>query len=91
MQSLRRQIKRGNAVIAFDSVTKSEYVCAKRGSTEAEWRFANSNRMKFSEEEYLGYVTRPLIQSEIQRQEQQHKKYIFVEPEGQRRTKKTKK
>ena len=46
MQSLNRAVKRGNAVIYFDSVTKTNKVCYKKGSTGSEWKNALRNRIK---------------------------------------------
>ena len=46
MQSLNRAVKRGNAVIYFDSVTKDNKVCYKKGSTASEWKNALKDRIK---------------------------------------------
>ena len=46
MQSLSRAIERGNAVIYFDLVTKTNKVCYKKGSTESEWKNALKNALK---------------------------------------------
>lgn len=46
MQSLNRAVKRGNAVIYFDSVTKANKVCYKKGSTAPEWKNALKDRIK---------------------------------------------
>ena len=46
MQSLNRAVKRGNAVIYFDSVTKTIKVCYKKGSTEPEWGNVLKDRVK---------------------------------------------
>lgn len=67
MQSLRRQIKRGNAVLTFDNVTKSLQTVTRRGSEHESWRNALKNRMEYSEEIYMESVTMPLSEVDILR------------------------
>ena len=89
MQSLRRQIIRGNAVIAFDNILKQEYVRARKGSNDMEWRLAKSNEMKASEQNYIDSVTVPLRRGYIGEQAKKGKRYIYLEPStGRKKTKK---
>lgn len=67
MQSLRRQIKRGNAVLTFDNVTKSLQTVTRRGSERESWRNALKNRMEYSEKIYMESVTMPLSEVDILR------------------------
>lgn len=65
MQSVRRQIKRGNAVIAFNNVTKSAEIIQKKGTDSNIWIYALKNRISESEEVYIDSITLPLSQNDI--------------------------
>lgn len=65
MQSVRRQIKRGNAVIAFNNVTKSAEIISKKGTDSNIWIYALKNRISESEEVYIDSITLPLSQNDI--------------------------
>jgi hypothetical protein len=43
-QSLTRAIKRGNAVIAYSDVSKTNTVVFRKGSTAESWNWATLNR-----------------------------------------------
>lgn len=60
MQSVRRAIKRGNAVMAFDNVTKQVYVSYKKGTDRKSRSIALRDRMLASEDSYCRNVTNPL-------------------------------
>lgn len=63
MQSLSRQIKRGNAVIYFDFVTKKAEVQLKKGSTARQWRHALMNASEEAMDGYRAGVTRPITKA----------------------------
>ena len=45
MQSIKRQLKRGSAVIVIDETTGRKELIRRRGSTKKEWRrFVNGKR-----------------------------------------------
>lgn len=48
-QSLQRAIKRGNAIVCIDSVTRRPYIVWKHGSGKREWKKQN---MYFRSYEY---------------------------------------
>ena len=45
MQSLTRAIKRGNAVIAYDGVTRRYEPVWRKGTEKKQWRHAKRNSM----------------------------------------------
>lgn len=61
MQSLSRQIRRGNAHIVFNNVTKSMETVQKRGTTKTKWNFAKKNAMQATEDNYRETVSKPII------------------------------
>ena len=65
MQSIRRQIRRGNAFIAIDSVTNSLQVIEKRGRSIDVYVNAMKYRSTDSENNYINIVTLPLSEKEI--------------------------
>ncbi|MDD3739405.1 MAG: hypothetical protein PHP31_08955 [Lentimicrobiaceae bacterium] len=65
MQSIRRQIKRGNAVIALNNVTHNFEIIQKRGTDVESWKFALKHRDKKAEKDYIDKVTMPLSQKDI--------------------------
>lgn len=65
MQSLRRQLKRGNAVFCIDSVNKIIDVVPKRGAGRERFMVSVKNRATVSEEVYMNAVTMPLSHDEI--------------------------
>lgn len=65
-QSVTRAIRRGNAVIAFDSVSKTNNLVYKKGSTKEQWRLANKNRSIIAETNEINSVTKPLSQDDIE-------------------------
>lgn len=60
MQSVRRAIKRGNAVMSFDSLTKQVKTVIKRGTEKKSWEYAVKMRMPLTEEEYCNSVVNPI-------------------------------
>lgn len=64
MQSIRRQIRRGHAIITIDSVTSLQ-VIEKRGTSISFWRSAMKYRSTDSENNYINMVTLPLSEKEI--------------------------
>lgn len=67
MQSASRMIKRGNAVIAFDEVTKQNEFVAKRGTSKKIWAWAVKNEMKLTEHEYRESITDPLTHEMVEK------------------------
>lgn len=63
MQSLSRQIKRGNAVIYFDFVTKKPEIQQKRDSTPKQWRHALLNASEEAMDAYRAGVTKPITKA----------------------------
>ncbi|MDR0560580.1 MAG: hypothetical protein LBG92_10445 [Prevotellaceae bacterium] len=45
-QSLMRAIRRGNAVVFYNSVTKQAEVCYRKGSFAGRWKTALKNRLE---------------------------------------------
>lgn len=60
MQSLSRQIRRGNAYIYLDNATKTVEVMQKRGTYRALYRRMQINRLPEHEREYCERVTKPI-------------------------------
>ena len=52
MQSLSRQIRRGNAHIVFNNVTKSMEIVQKRGTSKTKWDYSVKNKMSLSEDQF---------------------------------------
>lgn len=77
MQSIRRQIKRGNAVLALNAVTHGLQVVQKTGTEKDVWKNAIRNRADVSEQEYMDNITIPLSQKEIIESDQ---RFIFRVP-----------
>ena len=65
-QSLTRAIKRGNAVIAFNNVLKTNTVVFRKGSTAESWNWATLNRNIKAETKKINEVTKPLSQMDIE-------------------------
>lgn len=64
-QSVTRAIRRGNAVIAFDSASKTNNLVYKKGSTKEQWLLANKSRSIIAETNEINSVTKPLSQYDI--------------------------
>lgn len=60
MQSLSRQIRRGNAYFYFDNVTKTVEVMQKRGTSRLLYLRMQGNRLPEREREYCETVTKPI-------------------------------
>lgn len=60
MQSLSRQIRRCNAYLYFDNVTKTVEVMQKRGTSHVLYRRMQVNRLPEYEREYCERVTKPI-------------------------------
>lgn len=60
MQSLSRQIRRGNAYIYFDNVTKAVEVMQKHGTSHVLYRRMKINRLPEHEREYCERVAKPI-------------------------------
>ena len=89
MQSLRRQIKRGNAVLAFNAVSKKVDVFTRKNTNSKIWNYAVRNRMEASEDVYMDAVTMPLSQSDIANSNKRfiHKKLKKSKPARKRKEK----
>lgn len=88
MQSIRRQIKRGNAVLALNAFTHGLQVVQKKGTEKDVWRNATHDRADASEQEYMDNVTMPLSQKEIIESDQ---RFIFRVPAREKKNRKNKK
>jgi hypothetical protein len=77
MQSIRRQIKRGNAVLALNAVTHGLQVVQKTGTEKDVWRNAILDRADASEQEYMDNITMPLTEQEIFESKDRH---VFKRP-----------
>ena len=77
MQSIRRQIKRGNAVLALNAVTHGLQVVQKTGTEKDVWRNAIRDRADASEQEYMDNITMPLTEQEIFESKDRH---VFKRP-----------
>lgn len=60
MQSVRRAIKRNNAVMSFDNLTKQVKTVIKRGTEKKAWNFSVKMRMPLTEEEYCNSIVKPI-------------------------------
>jgi hypothetical protein len=65
MQSVRRAIKRGNAVIAHDPVTRGMMVYTRKRKDKTVWVWAIRNRSSETEFSHAGMVTLPLTKKYI--------------------------
>ena len=72
MQSIRRQIRRGHAIITIDSTTNSLHVVEKRGTNIIFWRSAMKYRSLESESNYINNITRSLSKKEIFESKDKH-------------------
>lgn len=61
MQSLSRQIRRGNAYIYFDNMTKDVKVMQKRGTNRKTYKAFLKNRLLDYEQRYCDNVTKPIV------------------------------
>ena len=59
MQSLRRAIKRGNAILAFNNLTKGIDTVLKRNTPATYWRSIQKWRVLETEKEYIDGVVKP--------------------------------
>lgn len=75
MQSLRRQLRRGNAVFIRNFITNGIDIVTKRGSEFKYWNWAVSKSSKIDSDNYIENVTEPLCEEDIQ--SQYYKKQIF--------------
>lgn len=75
MQSLRRQLRRGNAVFIRNLITNGIDLVTKRGSEFKYWNWAVSKSSKIASDNYIENVTEPLYEEDIQ--SQYYKKQIF--------------
>lgn len=75
MQTLSRAIKRGNAVLYFNEVTKSLEAVWKRGSTSNAWYHATKNCVKEEETKYVNKVTKPLTKDFIDKKKDKREIY----------------
>lgn len=78
MQSIRRQIKRGNAVLALNAVTHGLQVVQKKGTEKDVWRNAIRDRADASEQEYMDNITMPLTEQEIFESKERHVFHVPV-------------
>lgn len=53
MQSLPRAIKRGNAIVCFDNVSKKPYIVRKKGCGAEEWNKQNRYFRSFELEQNI--------------------------------------
>lgn len=61
MQSLTRQLKRGNAIIIFDNVFKRLESVAKRGTQVKLWKSSQKNREMSAEREHIMAAQKPIV------------------------------
>lgn len=87
MQSIRRQIKRGNAILALNAVTHGLQVVQKTGTEKDVWRNAIRDRADASEQEYMDNITMPLSEKEIVESDQRH---VFRVPVREKKNRKIK-
>ena len=59
MQSLRRAIKRGNAILAFNNLTKGIDTVLKRNTPVKYWRSIQKWRIESEEKNYIDGVVNP--------------------------------
>ena len=64
-QSLSRAIRRGNAVLYFNNITKSTEMIWKKGEPRVRWDFALRNRDTVGESFSLNNVVRPIDSKRI--------------------------
>ena len=60
MQSLRRQLKRGNAVFVQNFVTKEVETIRRKGTPKKVWNRAKNDRFLGFEQEYCDRVVQPI-------------------------------
>lgn len=60
MQSLSRQLRRGNAYIYFNNVTNTVEIMWKKGTDRKFYHSFLRNRLKDSEQRYCDTVTKPI-------------------------------
>jgi len=65
MQSLSRQLRRGNAVIAVDGITKQSRPVVKRGTPYISWRHALRTRDEETERMYIAGVVRTVKSNKV--------------------------
>lgn len=88
MQSIRRMIKRGNAVITINSATDSLELIQSNRVDAKTWRDALKNRSQLSEQSYAENITLPLSHNDVISSSQ---RFVFVAPTQNSNSRKGKK
>lgn len=65
MQSIRRMILRGNAVMLLNNVTKAPELIIRKEVSKKVWAFAVRNRLVEAELRYVGSITVPLTKDDL--------------------------
>lgn len=61
MQSVSRVLRRENAVMIFDNVSKRTETVFKKGSESKFWSWAVRNKLEYSMQNYCENVSKPLV------------------------------
>ncbi len=70
--SLRRQIKRGKAIIVFDNVVKQNKVVFKKGTPRSIWAWSVKNKNTEEQDRQNALITMPILQSDILKSTKNH-------------------
>lgn len=76
MQSTRRKLLRGNAVMVISEVTKRPEIIEKKGSTKEVWNHALKNQAKETMFAYCQSITKPITKAMILKAEQKGQRHI---------------
>jgi len=89
MQSLRRQLKRGNAIIFSDSINELILTKPKNGASRKhdtyKFRLNHPKRNREKEQEIKANITMPIKQSDMQWAKENNQRYVYIQPERKRR------
>ena len=61
MQSVSRALRRGNAVMIFDNVSKRIETVFKKGSKSNFWAWACRNKLEYPMQNYCDNVSKPFV------------------------------
>jgi len=70
--SLRRQIKRGKAIIVFDNVVKQNKIVLKKGTPRSIWDWSVKNKNTEEQDRQNALITIPILQSDILKSTKKH-------------------
>ena len=62
-QSISRMLRRGNAVLYFDNVTKKPEIQQKRGATRVWYSKCLRNSLSEATNEFVNYITKPITKA----------------------------